>query len=99
MLACCLFDLCCLLGLHHARGSFANQSFKVYSIDEVDWIEHITLGFGHFLSFSISHQAMDIHLLERHFVFQVKRHHDHARDPEKDDVEACDQYRSRVESC
>ena len=35
---------------------------------------------------------MHIHMFERHLTGQVRRHHDHARDPEEDDVKACDQY-------
>ena len=40
---------------------------------------------------------MHVHLAERHVAHEVQAEHDHARDPEEDDVEARDQHRGRIE--
>ena len=40
---------------------------------------------------------MNIDRVERHFLHEMQRHHDHPRDPKEDDVKAGDQYRCRVE--
>ncbi len=45
----------------------------------------------------ITHQSVNVDLPERDFTGELEPHHDHAGDPEKDDVEAGNQYAGRVE--
>ena len=46
----------------------------------------------------VAHQAVDVDLAERHVAHELEAHHDHAGDPEEDDVEAGDQHAGRVEA-
>ena len=49
------------------------------------------------LPFLVAHDGVDVDVAERHLAGEVGRRHDHARDPEEDDVEAGDQHRRRQE--
>ena len=83
------FYFCRFLRLHHATGAFGDEVFEVDAVDDVEWVEHVAFGFGHFLSFAVAHEAVDIDFFERHrAVHAVQSHQDHARHPEEDDVEA-----------
>src|SRR6185369_17561100 len=46
---------------------------------------------------SVAHQGMNVHLVERDFTGEFQAEHDHTRDPEKQNVEAGDQQRRRIE--
>ena len=83
--------------LHHASGAFCNKTLQINTVDEVDGVDHIALGFGHFLPFPITHKTVDVDRMEGHFAAEMQGHHDHSSDPEKDDVETRYQNRSRVE--
>ena len=77
------------LRLHHATGAFGDEVFEVDAVDDVERIEDVAFGFGHFLSFAVAHQAVDVYLAEGDFaVHAVHAHQHHARHPEEDDVEA-----------
>ena len=58
----------------------------------------IPLRFAHLLSLFIGDEAVEIDSPERHFVHTCKSKHYHARHPEKEDVPACHQHRSRIKS-
>jgi hypothetical protein len=47
---------------------------------------------AHLLALRVAHQAVDVHVLERHAAGEVRGHHDHPGDPEEDDVVARDQH-------
>ena len=92
------FYFCRFLRLHHATGAFGDEVFEVDAVDDVEWVEHVAFGFGHFLSFAVAHQAVDIDFFERHrAVHAVQSHQDHARHPEEDDVKAGDEDVAGVE--
>ena len=55
----------------------------------------LPLDFDIFLAFAVADQAMHIDVLERNLAGDVLGHHDHAGDPEEDDVEAGDQHGRR----
>ena len=80
------------LRLHHAAGAFCDQGFAVNTVDDVERVEDVAFGFGHFLSFAVAHEAVDVYLAEGDFaVHAVRAHQHHARHPEEDDVEAGDE--------
>ena len=92
------FYFCRFLRLHHATGAFGDEVFEVDAVDDVEWVEHVSFGFGHFLSFAVAHQAVDIDFFEGNFaVHAVHAHQHHARDPEEDDVKAGNEDVARIE--
>ena len=56
----------------------------------------VALGLRHFLLLGVAHQAVNVHFAEGHVAGHLEAEHDHARDPEEQDVEARDQQRSRI---
>ncbi len=90
------------LGLapHPGRGlwfaqpgtALVQQSGQGDAVDQIHRVEHIAFAFAHFLALRVEHQAVDVDLLERHATGEVGRHHDHARNPEEDDVVAGHQH-------
>ena len=86
------------LRLHHAAGAFGNEAFEVDAVDDVERVEDVAFGFGHFLSFAVAHQAVDIDFFEGDFaVHAVHAHQHHARHPEEDDVKAGNEDVARIE--
>ena len=57
-------------------------------VDHHERVDDIALGLAHLLAFGVAHERVDVHVPERDLVHEVEPHHDHARHPEKDDVEA-----------
>ncbi|MDT4793166.1 hypothetical protein FQZ97_256800 [compost metagenome] len=89
--------------MHHAAGAFLQQLVEGDAVDDVQRVEHVALGLGHLLALAVAHQAVDVDGLERDLrgavrvLHQVHGQHDHAGDPEEDDVEAGDQHVGGVE--
>ena len=98
-----LADFLRQLRLHHVAGTFFQQLFQRDTIDHVQRVDNVTLGFGHLLAFVVADQAghvdgMEWNLRLAVFVFdEVHGHHDHAGNPEEDDVEAGDHHAGWVE--
>ena len=91
-------DFCRFLRLHHAAGALGDEAFEVDAVDDVERVEDVAFGFGHFLSFAVAHQAVDIDFFEGDFaVHAVHAHQHHARDPEEDDVKAGNEDVARIE--
>jgi hypothetical protein len=86
-----------LLRVHQARRALRDQRFEVDAVDDVDRVERVALALRHLLAFGVAHEAVHVHRMERHLAGEVRGHHDHAGDPEEDDVEAGDQHRRRQE--
>ena len=73
--------------------------------DDLDGVDDVALGLRHLLAVGVAHQRVDVDLAEgnrvleraraavghRHVEHEVAAEHDHARDPEEEDVEAGDQ--------
>ncbi len=97
LLAGRLLDLRPEVRLHQARGPLGHQRFQVHPVDEVERVEDIALGLRHLLAVLVADQAGDVDLAERHVAGELQSHHDHAGDPEENDVEAGDQHVRRVE--
>ncbi len=93
-----LFNFFGILRAHQAGGALAHQAVQVDTVNEVDGIQDIALGFRHFLPFTITDQAMDIDFSERNFTGEFQGHHDHACYPEENNVEGGYQHFSRMEN-
>ena len=91
LLARYFFDSWRQVILHHSLRTLHYQGIEIDAVDQVDGVENITLRFGHLLTFLISNQAVDIDLTKRHVTHEFHAEHDHARDPEKYDVESSDE--------
>ena len=65
--------------------------------DEVERIGRVTEGLGHLPALLVADDAREIDVLEGQLFAVLKARHDHACDPEKDDVGPGDQVRGGVE--
>ena len=68
------------------RCTLAEQFVEADTVDDVERVEDIALRLD-ISARPCAHQAGDIDVLERHFIHEMIGRHDHARDPEEDDVE------------
>ena len=78
-------------GLAQTGGALFQQYGQGDAIDQVYRIKHIAFRFAHLFALRIAHQAVDVYIAERHAAGEVGRHHDHAGDPEENDVVARDE--------
>ena len=85
------------LRLHHAARPLADEVLKPDAVDQVDRVDHIALGLALLLTLGIADQARDVHVTKRHIARELEPEHDHAGDPEEDDVEAGDQHIGGIE--
>ena len=84
------------LRLHQAAGALGEQLRQRDAVDDVQRIDDVAFRLGHFLAVVVANQAVNIDLAKRHLAREFHAHHDHARDPEENDVKARDQHRSGV---
>ncbi len=82
--------------MHQVTGSFGNQSIQADTVDDIHRVQAVALRLGHLLAGGIGHQAVDVDLLERYFTGEFHRHHDHAGNPQADDVVSCHHNVGRV---
>ena len=87
LLACRFLNLCGKLRLHQIAGPLLNQRLQLDAVNQVDGVKDIAFRLGHFLAFTVAHQAVHIDGMEGDLFHKVQRHHDHSRYPEEDDVE------------
>ncbi|CCK17247.1 hypothetical protein BN136_3257 [Cronobacter universalis NCTC 9529] len=98
-----LADFLRQLRLHHVAGTFLQQFFQRDAVDHIQRVNHVALGFGHLLAFIVADKTGHIDGFKRHlrlavFIFdEVHGHHDHAGNPEEDNIEAGDHHAGRVE--
>ena len=64
--------------------------------DEVHGVNAVALGLGHAAAVLGQNRRVDDDVLKRHLVQEVQRAHDHAGDPQRDDVARSDQRRRGV---
>ena len=83
--------------LHKTAKAFLEQGVEIDPVDEIQGIKYVALGLRHLLSILITNQAVNIDFMERHIVHEFQAHHDHPRNPEKNDVEAGNQDVARIE--
>ena len=65
--------------------------------DQVEWIRRITERFAHFPALAVADNSGEVHVFEGHLPHVFITGHDHAGDPEEDDVRAGDQIGGRIE--
>ena len=93
----------CHLGLHQAARPLGDQRIKRDTIDDIERVQHIALGFGHLLAICIPDKTMNVDRFEGHLrcavgmLHEMHGHHDHPGDPEKNDVETRYEHIGRVE--
>ena len=78
--------------LHQTRRAFIQKFFQAYTVNEIKWIQYVALGLGHLLAVLVANQAVNINFVKRHIAHELDAHHDHACDPEENDVEAGDEH-------
>ncbi len=82
--------------LHQAGRALGEQGFQIDAVNQVERVEHIAFRLRHFLSVLIAYQAVNIDLPKGYIAHELQAQHDHSRDPEKDNVEAGDEHRTRI---
>ena len=90
-------DLRGQLRLGHVRGALGDEALGGDAVHDVQRVQAVALRLGHLRAFGIAHHAVDVDLAERHLAGEAQGHHDHAGDPEEDDVVAGHQHAGGVE--
>ena len=73
------------------------QRVRAVPFHDVQRIDAISQGLGHFAMLRIAHYAVQVHRLERALPQEVITSHDHAGDPEENDIGSRNERVSRVE--
>ena len=84
-------------GFAQAGRTFYQQLVQVDAVNQIDGVDDVAFGFGHFFAFVVAHDAVDVHVFKRYFAGEVGGHHNHARHPEEDDFVAGNQDVGRQE--
>ena len=58
--------------------------------------DHVALGLGHLLALFVPNHRVQVNLVERNLIHEMDSHHDHAGDPEENDVGAGHQVGRRI---
>ena len=83
--------------LHQPVGPLLEQGIEIDAVDEIDRIEDVALALRHLLPFAVADQGVDVDVAKRHVAGELQSHHDHARDPEEDDVPARHEHAGGIE--
>ena len=83
-------------GAAPCSSAMRTASVPYFSVT-IERVDDVALGLRHLLALGIAHQAVDVDLAERDVAHELDAEHDHAGDPEEQDVEAGDQQRGGVE--
>jgi hypothetical protein len=97
LLARCLLDRAAHLRLHEPGRALGHERLEVDAVDQVERVDDVALRLRHLLAVLVADQPGDVDLAERDVARKPETQHDHAGHPEKDDVEAGDEHRGRVE--
>lgn len=85
-----MFDLLdggVLLALGEVAGSdFADEALEGGPFDDFEGVDNISSGFGHLISLGVADQGVEEYLLKGDLAGEPDGHHDHASDPEEEDV-------------
>ena len=83
-----------------SRRAHAGQSephgICTVAVADLQRIDDIALGFGHFLAIGIANDSGDVHSFERNFVHELQAEHHHPRDPKEYDVVGGNEQRCRI---
>ena len=80
-------------GPAQAHGGLVHEGLDVRAFDQVHRVDDVALGLAHLLAFVVPHHPVDIDVAERHLPGEMRGHHDHAGNPEEDDLVARHQHR------
>ena len=86
-----------VLLVHQPVDALLDQPVEVDAVDDVQGVHDVALGLGHLLPALVADEGVDVDVAERDLLHEVEPHHQHARDPEEDDVEAGDEHAGRIE--
>ena len=92
-----LLRLFLVLRQQQPGGRFLHQRIEIDAVDQVERVEGVALRLRHLLALGVAHDGVDVDVAERHLAGEMQARHDHAGDPEEDDVEAGDQHRGGQE--
>ena len=80
-----------------ARDEHEAQRVRAVFLDDLYGVDAVAERLGHLASLAVAHKAVDKDIPERHVAPEAQSHHDHARDPEEDDVISRNERRCRIE--
>ena len=80
-----------------ARNEHEAQRIRAVLLDDLDRVDAVAERLRHLAALAVAHEAVDEDVVERDVLAEREAHHDHAGDPEEDDVVARDECRRRVE--
>ena len=86
-----------VLGLGGHGGEGESQGVGPVGVDDVQRVDPVAQALGHLAALSVLDHGVDEHVAEGGGVEAVLAHHDHAGDPEGDDLTGGDQGVARVE--
>lgn len=92
------FRLCCLARVEVASLHGGVQALEARAVDDVEGVDDVAERLAHLAAMRVAHHRVQKHLLERALARELQAHHDHARDPEKEDVVAGLEERGGVEA-
>ena len=81
-----LFNLRGFFGLTQTAGVLLYERLKVNAGNKIERIERVAFALTHLLAFGITHETVDVDVLKGSAAREVFGHHDHARNPEENDV-------------
>ena len=85
--------------LTERRGTHCAEAERVGTVarDEVERVGRIAERFRHFTTEFVAHDSREIYVAEGHFTAPFKARHDHACDPEENDIRAGNEVARRIE--
>ena len=85
------------LGLEIRRFQLRLELLQGNAVHDVQWIDDVAQGFGHFPAVSIANESVQIDFGEWQTIGELERHHHHASDPEEENIVAGFQQRGGKE--
>ena len=85
-----------ILRLGGHPGQREAQGIRPVRVDDLQRIDAVAEALLHRPAFAVLDHRMDIHITERHVAHVVQAHHDHAGDPQRDDLAGGDEHVRRV---
>lgn len=79
-----------------AIKQFDMQVFERETLDDVDWVDHVSERFRHFSAMCVADHGVAEDFGEGHSVCEAETEHDHSCDPEEQNVPSCLQHGGRV---
>ena len=80
-----------------ARNEHEAQGVRTVLVDDLDGIDAVAERLRHLAPLAVAHETVDEYVAERDVLAELQAHHDHACDPEEDDVIARHENARRVE--